>query len=85
MDEQIEKLVELIGKMPADRIKIVIEKCQSMADISPRVGKLIKLFDKLSPEEQQQFLNQTNKPVDGNHWGIDLASEGTDVESDVRE
>lgn len=83
--ENLEKLIELIGKLPVDRVKIVIDKCQSFVDISPKVLKLQGLFEKLSPEEQEQFLHQVNKPVDGDDWTNPSDGEWALGESDIGE
>lgn len=65
MDERLDKMIWLISRLPADQITVIIEKCKSLWEISPRVSKLITLFDKLSDEEKHQFFTNVKPMEDG--------------------
>lgn len=64
-DDRVDKMIWLISKLPADQITVIIEKCKSLGEISPRVSKLISLFDKLSDEEKHQFFTNVKPMEDG--------------------
>lgn len=64
-DERLNKLLWLIQTLPADQIVIIAEKCKGLWEISPKVQKLISIFDKLSDEEKEQFFRNVT-PCDGN-------------------
>ena len=57
MDANVEKMLELIKKLPVDKITIIAEQCKSFTEISPRVEKILSLVDKLNDEEREQFFN----------------------------
>lgn len=65
MDERLNKLLWLIEKLPADQIVIIAEKCKGFGEISPKVQKLISIFDKLSDEEKDQFFRNVTPPCNG--------------------
>jgi hypothetical protein len=65
MDERLDKMIGLISRLPADQITVIIEKCKTLWEISPRVTKLISLFDKLSDEEKEQFFRNVKPMEDG--------------------
>ena len=65
MDERLDKMIWLISRLPADQITVIIEKCKSLWELSPRVSKLIALFDKLSDEEKHQFFTNVKPMEDG--------------------
>ena len=56
MEEKLNKLLGLIESLPADQIVIIAEKCKGLGEISPRVRKMVSLFEKLSDEEKDQFF-----------------------------
>ena len=66
MDERLNKLLWLIERLPADQIVIIAEKCKGFWEISPKVQKLISVFDKLSDEEKDQFFRNVTPPCNGN-------------------
>lgn len=65
MDERLNKLLWLIERLPADQIVIIAEKCKWFGEISPKVQKLISIFDKLSDEEKEQFFRNVTPPCHG--------------------
>ena len=65
-DERFNKLLWLIKTLPADQIVIIAEKCQGLWEISPKVQKLISIFEKLSDEEKEQFFRNVT-PCDGHN------------------
>lgn len=64
-EERLNKLLWLIQTLPADQIVIIAEKCKGLWEVSPKVQKLISIFDKLSDEEKEQFFRNVT-PCDGN-------------------
>ena len=68
MDERLNKLLWLIERLPADQIVIIADKCKSYGEISPKVQKLISIFDKLSDEEKEQFFRNVTPPCHGDNW-----------------
>lgn len=56
MEEKLNKLLGLIESLPADQIVIIAEKCKGLGEISPKVRKMISVFEKLSDEEKEQFF-----------------------------
>lgn len=75
MDERLNKLLWLIEKLPADQIVIIAEKCKWFGEISPKVQKLISIFDKLSDEEKEQFFRNVTPPCHGVDWPTDWSNE----------
>lgn len=77
MDERLNKLLWLIERLPADQIVIIAEKCKGFGEISPKVQKLISVFDKLSDEEKEQFFRNVTPPCNGDNttenWGVQEA------------
>jgi len=74
MDERLNKLLWLIERLPADQIVIIAEKCKWFGEISPKVQKLISIFDKLSDEEKEQFFRNVTPPCNGDtttDWGCE--------------
>lgn len=65
MDERLNKLLWLIERLPADQIVIIAEKCKGFGEISPKVQKLISIFDKLSDEEKEQFFRNVTPTCHG--------------------
>lgn len=82
MDERLDKMIWLISKLPADQITVIIEKCKSLWEISPRVSKLMSLFDKLSEEEKQQFFTNIKPMEDGCTTDSSELTTSTDDESE---
>lgn len=66
MDERLNKLLWLIQSLPSDQIVIIAEKCKGLWEISPKVQKLISVFDKLSDEEKDQFFRNVKPHCDDN-------------------
>lgn len=64
MDERLEKLLGLIQSLPSEQIVIITEKCKELGEVSPRVQKLVDIFNKLNEEEKWQFF-RTVKPEHG--------------------
>lgn len=79
MDERLNKLLWLIEKLPADQIVIIAEKCKWYWEVSPKVQKLISIFDKLSEEEKDQFFRNVTKPTDGIEWTMTSMIEDASV------
>lgn len=77
MDERLNKLLWLIERLPADQIVIIAEKCKGFGEISPKVQKLISIFDKLSDEEKEQFFRNVTPPCHGIDWSTDWGDEET--------
>lgn len=77
MDERLNKLLWLIEKLPADQIVIIAEKCKWFGEISPRVQKLISIFDKLSDEEKDQFFRNITPQLNGDKLPGTWDSEAT--------
>jgi hypothetical protein len=75
MDERLNKLLWLIERLPADQIVIIAEKCKWFGEISPKVQKLISIFEKLSDEEKDQFFRNVTPPCHGVDWPTDWSSE----------
>jgi hypothetical protein len=75
MDERLNKLLWLIERLPADQIVIIAEKCKGFGEISPKVQKLISIFEKLSDEEKEQFFRNVTPPCNGIDWPTDWGSE----------
>lgn len=76
MDERLNKLLWLIERLPADQIVIIAEKCKGFGEISPKVQKLISIFDKLSDEEKEQFFRNVTPPCHGDtSWDPSCESE----------
>ena len=75
MDERLNKLLWLIERLPADQIVIIAEKCKGFGEISPKVQKLISIFDKLSDEEKEQFFRNVTPPCHGVDWPTDWGNE----------
>lgn len=85
MDERLDKMIWLISKLPADQITVIIEKCKSLWELSPRVSKLISLFDKLSDEEKHQFFTNVKPMEDGcitDSSECSIATEGGELTTD---
>lgn len=61
MDENVQKMIDLIKKLPVDKITIIAEQCKSFMEVSPRVQKIVDLVNKLSQEEQDQFFSIINE------------------------
>lgn len=80
MDERLNKLLWLIQSLPADQIVIIAEKCKGLWEISPKVQKLISIFDKLSDEEKEQFFRNVT-PM--KHEPIGCDPTGTPEEADL--
>jgi len=70
INDTVDKLLWIIEKLPVDQIVIIADKCKWWWETSPKVKKLLNVFEKLSDEEKQQFLNNI-KPIDGDNAGID--------------
>lgn len=71
MDERLEKLLKLIQTLPAEQIVIIAEKCKWLGEVSPKVQKLLDIFNKLSDDEKQQFLKNV-QVKDG--WSNDVST-----------
>jgi hypothetical protein len=86
-DERLNKLLWLIQSLPADQIVIIAEKCKGLWEISPKVQKLISVFDKLSDEEKNQFFRNVMPPKDANMEWCDAEpiSEGSEPSTDSAE
>lgn len=83
MDERLNKLLWLIQSLPADQIVIIAEKCKGLWEISPKVQKLISIFDKLSDEEKEQFFrNVTPMKHEPIGWDTPRDAEETDLTTD---
>lgn len=82
MDERLNKLLWLIEKLPADQIVIIAEKCKWYWEVSPKVQKLISVFDKLSEEEKDQFFRNVTKPSDAIDWRTTSEITEADVTAD---
>lgn len=65
MDQRIDKIFGLISGLPYDMVTQLADKMKEIKDISPKVKKMISLFDKLSDEDKQQFLNNVQFTDDG--------------------
>ena len=65
MDERLNKLLWLIQSLPPEQIVIIAEKCKGLWEISPKVQKLISIFDKLSDEEKEQFFRNVTPCQNG--------------------
>lgn len=83
MDERLNKLLWLIQSLPADQIVIIAEKCKGLWEISPKVQKLISIFDKLSDEEKDQFFRNVT-PMKHEPIGCDTPgnAEETNIPAD---
>lgn len=80
MDERLNKLLWLIERLPADQIVIIAEKCKGFWEISPKVQKLISVFEKLSDEEKDQFFRNVTPPCNGDtttDWSSDADADVT--------
>lgn len=84
-DERLNKLLWLIQSLPADQIVIIAEKCKGLWEISPKVQKLISVFDKLSDEEKDQFFRNVTPPCNANMEWPEPISEGSDSPAAVPE
>jgi len=89
-DERLNKLLWLIQTLPSEQIVIIAEKCKGMWEISPKVQKLISIFDKLSDEEKEQFFRNVT-PCDGSNpttdwWVLELTADSqSEQQSDSSE
>lgn len=67
MDERLEKMLWLIESLPVEQIVIIAEKCKWWWEISPKVTKLVDIFNKLTEEEKSQFFRCV-KPIEDASW-----------------
>lgn len=80
MEERLNKLLGLIESLPGDQILIIAEKCKGLGEISPKVRKLISVFEKLNDEEKQQFFRNVKQDDQGGIQGTESNADSMEGE-----
>lgn len=63
-EERRKKILSLIGSLPVEEQKALLEEAKKMGEVSTKVEKLLKVFNQLSDEEKEQFTRMAMPPKD---------------------
>lgn len=79
--ESIEKLIKMLKDLPPEMLegKIKILEVEEVMEVSPRVEKLMKLFEGLDEDEQMQFHKLAYPDC---NW-MDKKKKGEDEDYDI--